>query len=133
MRATNAKIDLAAFGVRSIELPSFPGCPSPVNHVLRFQRRAPSAFERKKPAGRPASHGPRRPACTASSQLGLPPVCDTRRTAARPPDLTSLQTPCKVRGLMTTSSALSRIPASLVGLAGACAVILFVVISILPH
>jgi hypothetical protein len=33
---------------------------------------------------------------------------------------------------MTTSSALSRIPASLIGLAGACAVILLVVISILP-
>jgi hypothetical protein len=48
-------------------------------------------------------------------------------------DLTSPQTACKVRDLMTTSSALSRIPASLIGLAGACAVILFVVISILPH
>jgi hypothetical protein len=60
-------------------------------------------------------------------------VCDTDRTGSSPVDLTSPQTPCKVRGLMTTSSALSRIPASLIGLAGACAVILFVVISILPH
>jgi hypothetical protein len=34
---------------------------------------------------------------------------------------------------MTTSSALSRTPAGLIRLAGACAVILFVVISILPH
>jgi hypothetical protein len=51
----------------------------------------------------------------------------------KPADLTRLQSACKVRDLMTTSSALSRIPASLIGLAGACAVILFVVISILPH
>jgi len=51
----------------------------------------------------------------------------------KPADLTSPQSACKVRSLMTTSSALSRIPASLIRLAGACAVILFVVISILPH
>src|SRR4051812_45002171 len=133
MRATNAKIDLAAFGVRGIEGPSFPGRPSGVNQVLRFQRALSLALERKKPAGRPASYGPRRPARTASSRLGLPPVCDTDRTGSRAADLTSPQTPCKVRDLMTTSSALSRIPASLIGLAGACAAILFVVISILPH
>jgi hypothetical protein len=38
MRATNAKIDLAAFGVRGIEAPSFPGGRESVNQVLRFQR-----------------------------------------------------------------------------------------------
>jgi hypothetical protein len=37
MRATNAKIDLPAFAGRSIRLPSFPGGPESVNHVLRFQ------------------------------------------------------------------------------------------------
>jgi hypothetical protein len=42
MRATNAKIDLAAFGVRGIEVPSFPGWPSPVNQVLRFHQAFPS-------------------------------------------------------------------------------------------
>src|SRR3954466_865041 len=47
MRATNAKIDLAAFGVRGIELPSFPAWPSRVNQVLRFQPLSPLVLERK--------------------------------------------------------------------------------------
>jgi hypothetical protein len=59
-------------------------------------------------------------------------VCGTGRTVARDADLTFPETPGKVRDLMTTS-ALSRMPASIIPLAGACAVILFVVISILPH
>jgi hypothetical protein len=133
MRATNAKIDLPAFGVRSIEVPSFPGDRDSVNQVLRFQLSAPLRFRTKK--ARETSNVSR------ASSPGL-----HRVVAARPgpsvrygPDgfkavrhLTLPRSACKVSGEMTTS-ALSRIPASLIELSGACAVILFVVISILPR
>jgi hypothetical protein len=47
-------------------------------------------------------------------------------------DLTFVAGPCKVHEPMTTAQ--TRVPAqSLMRLAGACALILFVVIAILPH
>jgi hypothetical protein len=128
MRATNAMtIDLPAFGVRSIEVPSFPGDRGSVKGVLRFHLLLSPAFPMKK--ARRTSNVPR------ASSPGLAACVQCARRAGRlqgPRDLTIPQTACKVRRLMTTS-ALSRIPASSISLAGACAVILFVVISILPH
>src|SRR5690348_959861 len=73
-------------------------------------------------------HGLRRPAV----DNGLEPVCTTGRTSANAAafDISS----SFVQGEWAMTTAQTRVPSSLiVGLAGACALISIVVISILPH
>src|SRR5256885_9601910 len=130
MGATNAKmIDLPAFGLRNIEDESLAAPHRRVNPVLRFhalpERRRSTENARR-------TSVPRAPSPGRAASLRRRPgssVRDQADVGKRPRDLTSADGPCMVRGQMMTT-ALTRVPASPLRLAGACALILLVIIAI---